>query len=49
MGFREYIGRTEMGIYGWVHGKGMTDGLKKGRKGEWDYMCACIILMQVVK
>ena len=28
MGFRTYIGRTEMGIYRWVHGKEMTDGLK---------------------
>ena len=28
VGFRAYIGRTEMGIYGWVYGNGMTDGLK---------------------
>ena len=55
MGFRAYIGRTELGIYGWVHGKGMTDGPKKVERGSGTYdllqyyMCACIILMQVVK
>ena len=33
VGFRAYIGRTELGIYGWVHGKGMTDGPKKVERG----------------
>ena len=36
VGFRAYIGRTEMGIYGWIHGKGMTDAVIKGRNGEWE-------------